>query len=337
MKRAEQSLADLPAAHGASELDRVDYLDGWRGLAISLVLIAHFVPHEQRYDFGRAGVDIFFCLSGFLMSNILFVRRVQLGTFYKRRISRIIPVFLLYCVVVHMGAWLVTGTFSPTEFLSTITFLRTYFPVDPHIWRTPLPIEHLWSLNAEEHCYVFLSLLTLFVALRKREGWVLVGAGILTIGIHFLYIYFPAIEPPSGRVGTEVVASFLLISAGYFLIREKFVRWVRPWMPIAALIVALASYDSRAPWWSSILVSPFLLAFCVNHLSQMPSQVRRALGSQWIRLLGIWSYSIYIWQQPFHKFQSYFPPGAALATAMIVSVCSFYFFENPLRTWLNKH
>ena len=65
--------------HGRSELKRIAYLDGWRGLAIGLVLIDHFSP-VCGIALGRMGVDVFFVLSGMFMANILFVKRVpQIG------------------------------------------------------------------------------------------------------------------------------------------------------------------------------------------------------------------------------------------------------------------
>jgi peptidoglycan/LPS O-acetylase OafA/YrhL len=81
--------------HGPSELKRIDYLDGWRGLAILLVLVAHFLQLKWM-DLGTMGVDVFFVLSGMLMANILFVKKVSLTIFYKRRISRVFPVFIIF-------------------------------------------------------------------------------------------------------------------------------------------------------------------------------------------------------------------------------------------------
>ena len=74
--------------------ERIGYLDGWRGFAILCVLEAHFVGFFEsfRFDFGRFGIDVFFSLSGMLMAGILFEQRMPLGLFYRRRISRILPV-----------------------------------------------------------------------------------------------------------------------------------------------------------------------------------------------------------------------------------------------------
>ncbi len=82
--------------------DRIDYLDGWRGIAILLVLQSHFLPLSNWLDIdsGRLGVDAFFCLSGLLMSNILFIKRTPLRDFYIRRASRILPAFLCFTTIV---------------------------------------------------------------------------------------------------------------------------------------------------------------------------------------------------------------------------------------------
>jgi peptidoglycan/LPS O-acetylase OafA/YrhL len=136
--------------HGGSELKRIDYLDGWRGLAIFLVLQGHFLA-IQGWHSGRMGVDVFFCLSGLLMSRILFTRRVPLTTFYKRRISRIIPAFLLYLFITFAIAAVIGKAAPLREVVPTVLFLRSYLPADFHMFSSPYPIGHLWSLNVEEH------------------------------------------------------------------------------------------------------------------------------------------------------------------------------------------
>lgn len=337
--RLDTGIAKVVAAsahYGPSELERLDYLDGWRGLAIALVLFDHFSP-SRAYSSGLLGVHIFFCLSGYLMSRILFVKQTTLGTFYRRRISRILPAFLLFVVVIHGIALVVGWSFTPAEFVATATFMRTYLPATPELWESALPIGHLWSLNVEEHCYVLLSLLTLVALIRKREGWVLLALGSAAIGTHLVYARFPAIMPQDFEIRTETAASFLLISAGYVLIRDRYQHLIRQWMPVVATLLAATLYLHAAPWWSPVIVAPFLLAFAVNHLDRAPAAIHRLLAAAPLRLLGLWSYSIYLWQQPFYIYRASFPPGVALLLAMGVSVASFYLFEKPMRTWLNSH
>lgn len=314
------------------------YLDGWRGIAIALVLEAHFF-NLLPLDAGRMGVDVFFCLSGFLMSGVLFLQRQGLRKFYKRRISRIVPIFVVFVLMIYAFAYSQGLAFTGIEFVSTLVFLRTYIPVNPGIWSSAIPIGHLWSLNIEEHSYIFMSTLILLSAMRGREGWILLASGMACIAIGVLYVKLGSSAPTWGSLGTEVAASHLLISAGYRLLRERFKPLVPSWLPLLTLAAALLCYSKIVPWWCSSLISPFLLAFTVNHLSETGKWFKSLLGMPALRLLGIWSYSIYLWQQPFYSYRNVFPGGSAFALvcAMLTALLSFYVLEKPCRSWLNKH
>ncbi|MEQ1842780.1 MAG: acyltransferase [Verrucomicrobiales bacterium] len=338
-----ESLARTAAGHGPSELARVDYLDGWRGLAILLVLQAHFAG-VPGFHGGRMGVDVFFCLSGVLMSGILFVKRTPLDIFYKRRITRIIPSFLLYLVVVY-GVSAACGKIPAwSDIAATALFLRAYLPTDIPMFATGIPTGHLWSLNVEEHCYVFLSLVTLIALARKREGWILCLFGVLSVGIHLIYLKIRATAPPGDFwIRTEVAAGNLLLAAGYSLLKHRVVPHVRSWMPVATFLAAIfLYYGAIVPWIYTMTVAPFLLAFTVNHLAETPRFVRRALSFAPLRLMGICSYSIYLWQQPFYHYRREIgaalggQPLAVLGIAVATGFMMFYLFENPVRTRLNK-
>src|SRR4029078_3377116 len=80
----------------------IAYLDGWRGMAIVLVLVAHFLGTGHYIDAGRFGVDIFLVLFGMLISGTLFLKNIPLFTFYQRRISRIIPAFFLFTIIIFI-------------------------------------------------------------------------------------------------------------------------------------------------------------------------------------------------------------------------------------------
>jgi peptidoglycan/LPS O-acetylase OafA/YrhL len=139
---------------------KVSYLDGWRGLAILCVLCNHFGPGFLQ-DMGSFGVLLFFVLSGYFMSQLLFIRKIELPTFFARRFSRVLPTFWLFTCAMAIYA----ATFQPQifrvslkELASTLFFLRTYLPVDVSIWADHWSIGHFWSLNVEEHSYVYLAL-----------------------------------------------------------------------------------------------------------------------------------------------------------------------------------
>ncbi|NNE88795.1 MAG: acyltransferase [Silicimonas sp.] len=334
-------------SHGGSKT-RLEHLDGWRGIAISIVLLSHFGPVTQLLPFdrvllGRLGVDFFFVLSGFLMANILFVKRTPLSIFYKRRVSRIFPVFLFYVVAIYGYGWLFTDAEETKNFLSTLTFMRGYFPLEQDIWRVDLPVSNLWSLNVEEHSYVLLSLLTLIAAFHKREYLPLLALGFAAITIHYLYIRYPHIAIGRYSVRTETAMSHLMISAGYFMLCRKIS--IRPpgWVVLAVLIGGVWSYTRHAPWFASWLLAPFLLSFAVNHAHRLPRPILGLLRFGPLRLLGIWSYSIYLWQQPYyiwHKHGGWSFSGSAMLLfllALFTGVVSFNILENPVRRWLNRH
>lgn len=314
---------------------RTDYLDGWRGISIACVLQGHFI--QLPFDLGAFGVNMFFCLSGMLMGNLLFIQRQPLPSFYRRRISRIFPAFVVFVVAMFALSDFWGRTFQWTEFWATLFFVRTYFPY-PGIWKTGMPLGHIWSLNVEEHSYMFMSFLGLVPIFRQREWCVLMLCGTACIVTGFLYVRLGAIAPFWGGLGTEVAASYLLISSGYSLICNKVRKYIPPWLPLLTLVAAIV-ISQRSPWWLQPMASPFLLAFSVNHLSETAEWFRSALSKKLLCKIGLWSFSIYLWQQPFYSIKSTLPGGplVALASAFGVALLSFYMVEKPSRTWLNKN
>lgn len=178
------------------KLDKIETLDGLRGLAALLVLWAHFPLIGESslsklskllstYTYaGYIGVDIFFALSGFLITRILLVEKYQ-GTlsfrrFYIKRFLRIFPIYYLSILVVgfmitwkHMG-WV--AFYASNYFFS--------FNVDPH------PMRHTWSLCVEEHFYLFWPLIIRFFSIqtaKKIIGFLLpllaIGSAIATVFI----------------------------------------------------------------------------------------------------------------------------------------------------------
>lgn len=323
------------ATPAPSTLSRVDYLDGWRGLAIALVLQAHFFG-IHGFNSGRLGVDVFFVLSGLLMGNILFIKRTPLPLFYKRRASRVVPAFVLFVGATYFSGYFFKYAFEATEVLAVLTFMRTYLPLGADIWSSPLPIGHIWSLNIEEHGYILMSLLTLPVILRSREWTLLFLIGVATIAVQLAYIYRLLPAPTDFALRTECALTHLMLSAAYCQVADKVRHKVAPWMPFLAFLCTCFCYTQLFPWWSRVLVAPFLLAFAVNHLSETWQFVRTTLAHPLPRILGTWSYSIYLWQQPFYNNKALFPQGIALCLAIMVGMFSFYVIENPARAYLNS-
>jgi peptidoglycan/LPS O-acetylase OafA/YrhL len=165
-------------------------LDGLRGLAILIVVAYHFFPDWVR--FGFIGVDIFFVLSGYLISSHLFTQlqegRFSLLAFYQRRVVRLVPALLLVLVATLVYGWfnLLPAQFKElgkqvmggAGFVANFLFWNEagYFGGDAAL----KPLLHLWSLAIEEQFYLVwpLALMLLF---RGRRGTVLATLALITL------------------------------------------------------------------------------------------------------------------------------------------------------------
>ena len=109
-------------------------------------------------------------------------------------------------------------------------------------------------------------------------------------------------------------------------------------------MLGLYLYSPYVHWAHKFITAPFVLAFTVNHLDSLSVFVKRILCLGYLRLLGIWSFSIYIWQQPMYFYASkpdvYLLDGFGLvlfAVSIFLGALSFYLLENPIRGYLNKN
>jgi len=308
----------------------IKYLDGWRGIAIILVLVSHFY-NIPGFNEGRLGVDLFFVLSGLLMSQILFEKRMDLVKFYKRCISRIVPLFTLYAAF----AFIVSSNYTPAEVIGTFTFLRTYYPLEPHIWSSTVPVAHYWSLNVEEHSYLLLGLLSAVLINKRITAIKLIILSVMAVSMNIYYVYTPD-SPVEHNLRTECASAGLLLSAGYYLIKNSFSSLFKPWMPLAGLMAAILTYSDYMPWYTSFL-TPFLLAYSINHIGDSYSTVIKLLSFTPLRLIGVLSFSIYIWQQILFDNKDSLLGDMTIIIIFAVSILSYYLFESPARRWINKN
>ena len=312
--------------------------DGWRGLAILAVLIGHFGNTEFIKE-DRLGVDIFFVLSGMLMARLLFEKRTDLKTFYIRRFSRIFPALLVFVLCMFGGATVVGWHYTATEVIANLIFIRTYFPADPHIWSGEIPVKNLWSLNVEEHAYVIMSLMTLLAVSTLTTARLMFAIALTSVAIGLYYNATQVYTETWFLLRTEAALSFIMVSAAYRLFLHNRPVTVPGWAPVLALLLAACCYLVALPFWMSFVFPPFLLAFSVNHLQDAFSLFQSLLSNRVIRLFGLWSYSIYLWQQPMFEYK-WAVPGPDFALPVVATVLagllSHAFIESPARSAINN-
>ena len=316
------------------------HLDGWRGLAISTLLLGHFLP-LPGINLGTVGVNLFFVLSGLLMAGLLFEKNEPISRFYRRRIARIIPAHVIFIFVITAYYALHGIPVNYRESIAALFFVNNYIGPEAGPGTASMPYGHIWSLSVEEHSYIALSLVA--VASRKKFLSTAVGVGALFFASTIFVLYYQWINPPNLTftywLHTEVAAFGLLATALWVASRRPFPsQFLSTSIAPVLLIVGIALH-----WWSTPLalqkllgVGCFALAIC--SLSITKGWFASFLSWSPLRQLGVWSYSLYLWQQPFYIWmhtEERPAPLLALALALGCGLMSYYLIERPARTFLN--
>lgn len=314
------------------------YLDGWRGLAIALLLVGHFFP-IPGVNLGAVGVNLFFVLSGLLMARLLFIEQTPIALFYRRRVARIFPAVYAFMMVVLVAYASAGLPLSWPEIAAAATFMINYFPGEPGA--AVMPFGHIWSLCVEEHSYVVLSLLAIAARRWRWHPRYLVGAAALASGLSGLayWLSYKGAHLGFDRWLRTEVAAFGLLASALLLLCLHGRRLRLPALTVPALLAA----GLMLHWWSvpapvQTVGGVGLFALAINLLPGAPAWLQRMFSMRILRQLGLWSYSIYLWQQPFYllHYRTGLAPGAALSLAVAAGVLSYYLLERPARAFLNR-
>ena len=313
-------------------------LDGWRGFAVLLVLMGHFGGDSYLPDLGSAGVDLFFVLSGRLMAEILFVRKIPIRLFFFRRFSRVYPALLTFVLV--SAALLSQTRLAPgvTGVLSSLTFTLNYVIIESG---TFVPVfDHVWSLCVEEHSYVLLAIVALLLrgAAIRLIGLTILALGLAALANGIMQYDIYGRNPFVVFWPTDVAAAPILISAAVFLLlgerlNRPEIRWIVPLALFSGLVARL--FGDAA--WLFFGAKTLLLAIAVCAIGDSTRFSRALFEGSIIRQIGRMSFSLYIWQQPFHiaVLLGLLPQPVALALAICCATVSFYLIEQPARARLN--
>jgi peptidoglycan/LPS O-acetylase OafA/YrhL len=316
---------------------RLPWLDGWRALAISGVLCAHFLT-SVGINSGRLGVELFFVLSGRLMAQMLFVEPMGLRPFYYRRFSRVWPALIVFLVVATICAPL-AGLKGPSglQAVSVLTVTYNYLAV----FGGSLPLfDHIWSLCVEEHTYVFLGLLSLCDRRAPRLTLPLLA---ITILLNFVdgavstLVFKQSYYSVFWR--TDVRMSSILLGAAAYLASVRLGwRVTGPWPALLALL-GVALNGHAAPDLMKYSLGTLCLALAVANLDRAEQATKRALSHPSMIAVGAYSYSLYLWQQPFSVVDATSRTGAIglLLAAIACGVFGYFLIEAPARRWLNAH
>lgn len=327
--------------------ERLAFLDGWRGLAILAVIIGHFFP-VPGLEFGSFGVELFFVLSGRLMAEILFVRKLDALEFLRRRFSRIYPALLVFVACVSIPALLSVELMHTREplaqlpdIVAALTFTASYLEL---FYARGLVFAHTWSLSVEENSYLILLLLAWFTRRNTRLAmYCMIGAAILCVANGVISSAHFGLSEELTYWRTDVRIASILTSASICLAVREFdlKRFMHPAITVLALPLALIMFAEHTPGYIKYGVATLSLAWSVNALDMAPKLVRDALSFRPLVWAGMISYSLYLWQQPFYiaagrvRDMGLIYVLVLLVAALCCAIGSYLFIEGPARRFIN--
>lgn len=332
-------------------------VDGLRAVAVLPVILFH--AGFKTFGGGFVGVDVFFVISGYLITSIILHEKARgsfsLLGFYERRARRILPaLFLVMLVCVPFAwAWMLPhqlkdfgqSMVATAVFLSNVFFwLETDYFND---FAETAPLLHTWTLAVEEQYYMLFPLLLM-------AGWKLGRKGLMALFGLLALASFAVAEWSATRY--PAAAFYLLHTRGWELLigvllalhaAGQHTRPVRstPLTEAAGvtgltmIAVAVFAYDGRTPFPGVYALLPTLGAALVIRFATPATFAGRLLGRRWLVGIGLISYSAYLWHQPlfaFARVQAVDGLSPALAMALCVAVLplswlSWRFVETPAR------
>ena len=336
-------------------------IDGLRTVAVIPVLLFH--AGLETFSGGFVGVDVFFVISGYLITNIILSEKERgifsLVNFYERRARRILPALFLVMFVSLIFACLWLLPSDMVAFTQSLAAVST-FSSNILFWQTSgywgpsnelIPLLHTWSLAVEEQYYVIFPLF-LMLLWRFRKRWIL-GSLIVIAAISLALAEWGSLHHPTATF-------FLLVTRGwelaigaciafYFVYRQQTMRSLlshqsvdEAFSLLGLLMIAYAVFffDKHIPFPGFYAMVPTIGTGLIILFSSEQTMVGRLLGLKPLVGIGLVSYSAYLWHQPlyaFAKYRSMIAPSTefllALAVLSIVlAYLSWRYVEKPFRT-----
>ncbi|MFC4395224.1 acyltransferase family protein [Arthrobacter sedimenti] len=345
-------------------------VQGLRAVAVLAVITDHLLGYPVG---GFVGVDIFFVISGFLITGLLLREqetkgRISFANFYRRRVRRIMPVAVIVLAATVGASWAVYSV-GRSQSITIDGLWALVFGANWHLaWigtdymdatASPSPLQHFWSLAVEEQFYIVWPWLILAVAaLGSRLGWmtamtrrVLGSSMVAVVAASFVFAMWETASAPT-------VAYFSTFSRAWELgIGAVFALWAPLLMKMPAWLRPLIAYAGLAGIaWSVFYIAPesafpapwaglpvLATALVIGAGTGGQQKYLGPLTNPVAQYIGNISYSLYLWHFPVIVLARVFFAKVdwvylATATVMmaVLSIASYHFVEDPIRksTWL---
>ena len=341
-------------------------IDGLRAIAVCAVILYHAhitIWGYQPFKGGFIGVDIFFVISGYLITSIILKELVTTGSFsfkhfYERRIRRILPALLFVMLTSLPFAWIYLMPSSFVDFSKSILY-SLGFNSNFYFWYSGQqygaessllkPFLHTWSLSVEEQYYILFPtvLLITFKYFRKYLIHILTLGFIISLGLadwgsrnhpSFNFYILPS-------RGWELLAGSIL---AYFEInnghrsKNKSLNLILPFTGLILIVHSILFFNDKMFHPSFYTLSPVIGVCLIIWFAQKDEIITKIFSTKLFVGIGLISYSLYLWHYPIFAFARIydFTQGSLFKILLlgiitiILSVFSYYLIEKPFRNKL---
>jgi peptidoglycan/LPS O-acetylase OafA/YrhL len=339
-------------------------VEGLRAVAVLLVVFYH--AGFTSVSGGYVGVDVFFVISGFVITGVLLRERDSSGKvsilgFYGRRARRIIPAATLVIIATSVAAYLMLGVVygdeTATDARWTSVFLANFhFAASGtnYLTATQLPslLQNFWSLAVEEQFYLVYPAIFLVVASLKTRAS-LATKLVITLGVGIVAsLAFSVLRTSSNptaaffspftRAWELALGALVAVATRWLLLVPKHIGAVMTWAGLAAIAFAALVFNNNTPYPGSAVAVPVIgaalvIAGGVTVPADGAETLLRLAPFQW---MGKLSYSMYLWHWPILLIAAYYAGKASLPfsenilwimVALVASIGTYLVLENPVR------
>lgn len=331
-------------------------MDGLRAVAVLAVVFFH--AGLSGFSGGYVGVDVFFVISGYLITSILLAelegQRFSIVNFYERRARRILPALTVVLLATSVAAFLLMPPSLLSGYAQSLASVaafcsNVFFYLSSGYFSTASdekPLLHTWSLAVEEQYYLLFPLLLAGLWFLRRAGiaWLLLGLAAISLLTSEYLLRQKAID-----------ANFYLIfSRAWELLAGSLLALVRPeswsfigqraraWLASIGLLLIVGAVfllDHKTPFPGLYALLPVMGACLVITFCDAGSTTGKLLSSRLMVGIGLISYSLYLWHQPlfaFLRMKTAYPPtvmmfAAAIVAAFALAILSYFYVEQPFR------
>ena len=340
------------------EDNTMDYrreIDGLRALAVLPIILFH--AGFETFSGGFVGVDVFFVISGYLITTIILAEfeqgKFSLVTFYERRARRILPALFLVMLVCIPFAWVLLTPVDLNSFAKSLVAVplfisNIFFWRDGGYFETAAelkPLLHTWSLAVEEQYYVLFPLF-LMLFWRLAKSWILIILGLVFVASLTAAQWAAYAKPTAAFFLLPTRGCELLIGAfaAFYLSQANRLDFGRSlnelagWLGVALILYAVFAYNKTTPIPGFHALVPSLGTVLIILFATQQTTVGKFVGNKAFVGIGLISYSAYLWHQPVLAFARHWLKeiDKLLILLLVVFVLtiayfSWKFIEQPFR------